>query len=169
MEGCPSWKGTPSELLEKLNCVAEDQRVNTKARLWPKRGHILTRRLNEVQANLAAAGIQVTRTRSGAARGIILQKTSHASVTSVTSGGRTWDAIPYGDDAGDADDRPRPGASHQASFAKCNGDSTCIGDDGSDATSRAPAVPTPEDYEAEERAAIQDFGGGRSRGGTVQA
>jgi hypothetical protein len=56
MKNQEQWKGSPSELLEALEVV---DAVDIKAKSWPKAPHILTRRLNEVQPNLAEVGIQV--------------------------------------------------------------------------------------------------------------
>lgn len=53
------WEGTPSELLDKLTELAESQQVNTKQKEWPKAPQALTRRLNEIRSNLAAAGVRI--------------------------------------------------------------------------------------------------------------
>jgi len=59
MEGAPAWSGTAAELLEALTQAAEAQKINTQARNWPQAAHALTRRLNKVKPNLAAAGIEM--------------------------------------------------------------------------------------------------------------
>ncbi len=53
------WEGTATELLHSLNEMAEDRSIDTKAREWPKAPNALVRRLNEVQPNLAAEGIEI--------------------------------------------------------------------------------------------------------------
>jgi len=79
------WEGTPSELLAELEALAAQHRVNTKSSAWPKAAHSLTRRLNEVRHNLAAAGITVTVDRSGGRRKVRLQKVAQNTVIGVTS------------------------------------------------------------------------------------
>lgn len=54
------WEGTPTELLSKLNEVAEEENIDTSNRLWPKAPNILSRRLNEIKSNLQDIGIKVT-------------------------------------------------------------------------------------------------------------
>lgn len=54
------WEGTPTELLSKLNEVAEEENIDTSNRLWPKAPNVLSRRLNEIKSNLQDIGIKVT-------------------------------------------------------------------------------------------------------------
>ncbi|MDN5868559.1 MAG: hypothetical protein L0H55_14335, partial [Candidatus Nitrosocosmicus sp.] len=44
--------GTPAELLEKLNAIAIQNKINTQAREWPKDQKWLIRRLNTIKSNL---------------------------------------------------------------------------------------------------------------------
>jgi len=53
------WAGQPAQLLETLMEVAGAEKIDIKAKAWPKAAHILTRRLKEVKPNLAAIGITV--------------------------------------------------------------------------------------------------------------
>lgn len=85
MEAQSEWEGTPSELLADLEKLAEEHRVNTKAREWPRAAHSLSRRLNEVRPNLAAVGIAVTTRRDGRHRVVTIRKAPADSVTCVTS------------------------------------------------------------------------------------
>ena len=60
MENRDSWgPGQLRDLLEQLNNVAGELRIDTKARLWPKAPNTLSRRLNEVKTNLREIGILV--------------------------------------------------------------------------------------------------------------
>lgn len=58
MEEREEWKGQPSELLRKLEDVAEREKIDTGHKLWPGAPNWLARRLNEVEHNLTKAGIQ---------------------------------------------------------------------------------------------------------------
>jgi len=79
-----TWQGSPTELLDELVPVATECRIDLGARSWPKGPHWLTRRLNEVQTNLAAAGIQVSTDRDAPKRTITLQKVAPNAVIGVT-------------------------------------------------------------------------------------
>jgi hypothetical protein len=59
MEGRDSWEGTPTTLLSELEEVAEQEKINTHVREWPKAPNALTRRINEVKTNLLDAEIVV--------------------------------------------------------------------------------------------------------------
>jgi hypothetical protein len=85
MDGRETWSGSASELLTELDSLAQTHRVDTRSRSWPKAAHILSRRLNEIRPNLAAAGIQVAKDRDGRGRQLTFHKTSESSVSSVTS------------------------------------------------------------------------------------
>ena len=73
MEESDEWQGTPSELLSALEHQATSLRLNTAARNWPKAANAVTRRLNEIRANLEQAGIKVDSGKSGR-RSISLKK-----------------------------------------------------------------------------------------------
>lgn len=53
------WKGAPGKLLEELENVATEERIDTKSKAWPKSSASLTRRLREIASNLAEAGIKI--------------------------------------------------------------------------------------------------------------
>jgi hypothetical protein len=56
-----AWEGTPLEILEILNDIANVQKIDTTQRLWPKAPNSLSRRLNEIRSNLLEGlNIQVT-------------------------------------------------------------------------------------------------------------
>jgi len=55
-----TWGGTATELLENLEKVATDLKLDTKDKGWPKAPHVLTRRLKEVISNLRDVGVNVS-------------------------------------------------------------------------------------------------------------
>ena len=65
MEEQTTWQGEPAALLETLETIAEEQRINTHAKIWPKAPNALTRRINEVKTNLKEAGLTIERSRTG--------------------------------------------------------------------------------------------------------
>jgi len=77
------WRGKPTELLGELKRLAETHKLDTECPLWPKAANALTRRLNEVQANLQAEGIQVQFERVSRTRIVVLRKGSENTVTTV--------------------------------------------------------------------------------------
>ena len=83
MEDKSIWQGTPGDLLESLERVAEDLRINTRARHWPKSPSWLTRRLREVEPNLQAYGLVVGSRKSGSRREVTLDKTCKNGVPAV--------------------------------------------------------------------------------------
>jgi hypothetical protein len=65
MDGRTEWKGTPSETLEKLEEIAEQENINTNQKKWPGGPQWVKRRLNEVKANLEESGLDVSYPREG--------------------------------------------------------------------------------------------------------
>jgi len=59
------WKGKPSQLLTKLEEIAEDEKISTRNGRWPKSPSALSRRLNEVKVNLEDVGIWFEVSKSG--------------------------------------------------------------------------------------------------------
>lgn len=85
MEDKASWTGNAAHLLAALRDVAATVGISTINRTWPKNAHLLSRKLNEAQANLAAVGIIVERpTRTAKQRLITIRKTVDSNVTRVT-------------------------------------------------------------------------------------
>jgi len=117
MDAQSEWEGTPSELLAELEKLAEDHRVNTKMREWPRAAHSLSRRLNEVRPNLAAVGITISTRRDGRHRAITVRKIPANGVTGVTTTpeDEPLDLADLPDD--DTEEVPRP-ASLAASFGE---------------------------------------------------
>ncbi len=65
------WTGKASELLEELETVAMEEKLNIASKDWPKRANTLSRRLNEIKTNLLEVGIVIG---SGGARIITLSQ-----------------------------------------------------------------------------------------------
>jgi len=59
MENKKEWTGTASELLGELEEIAESEKINTKAKGWPKAANSLSRKLNELKTTLQQAGIEM--------------------------------------------------------------------------------------------------------------
>lgn len=57
MENKNEWEGKASELLTALEGLAEENKINIKAKGFPKAANTLTRRLNEIKTNLMDEGI----------------------------------------------------------------------------------------------------------------
>lgn len=93
MDGRNERRGAPSDLFGELNRVAEDLRLDTKAKAWPKNPSWVTRRLTLVVPNLAQVGITVQRGSVGEKRWVALNGTKNA-VNGVS---------PVGDQLGAAD------------------------------------------------------------------
>ena len=85
MEDRTEWEGTPTELLTELEKMAAAEKMDTRAKAWPKAAHVLTLRLNEIRSNLVDAGIAVAKDRSAKRRTITVQRILENSVTGVTS------------------------------------------------------------------------------------
>jgi hypothetical protein len=93
MRGLPYWEGTAGGLLEALEKVAETEKINTRAKSWPKAANSLSRRLLQVKSNLMDAGIEMVVGEDAHAKNkiFVLRKSAESiSATSATS------ANPYG-------------------------------------------------------------------------
>ncbi|HEX3037138.1 MAG TPA: hypothetical protein VHT73_18795 [Thermodesulfobacteriota bacterium] len=60
MDNKDAWEGTPGELLQELDKIAEELKLS-KDKKYPKDARWLWRRITEVKANLRAAGIMATK------------------------------------------------------------------------------------------------------------
>jgi hypothetical protein len=61
MENKISWVGSATELLGYMEPIAEEMRINTHSRGYPKGPNVLTRRLNEIKSTLEEIGISITK------------------------------------------------------------------------------------------------------------
>ena len=69
-----TWIGTATELLKKLNDVAEYEEIDTKSFLWVKQLNQLSRRINEVKSNLELMGLRIEIKNTGGSRQIKIEK-----------------------------------------------------------------------------------------------
>ncbi|MFH1592181.1 MAG: hypothetical protein ABIB47_02325 [Candidatus Woesearchaeota archaeon] len=83
MQQQQEWEGTPTELLKELERLAENLKINTNSKVWPKAAHSLTRRLKELKTNLVEEGISYERGRDSQNRTIRIIKSSKKSVNGV--------------------------------------------------------------------------------------
>ena len=74
------WIGRPTELLSELEYCAEQLKVNTRSKLWPKMANVLSRRLKEIKINLKQIGIEVEYDHDGKQRIIKIRKISLISL-----------------------------------------------------------------------------------------
>ncbi|MBE3128292.1 MAG: hypothetical protein IMZ60_01270, partial [Actinobacteria bacterium] len=70
------WEGTASELLNNLNTMAEQLKINTHQPqgVWPSAPNILTKKLNDVRANLEDAGYKIFPGKNHGGRTILISK-----------------------------------------------------------------------------------------------
>jgi len=85
MEDKTEWGGRASELLNELGKLAEAQKVNIKAKGFPKAAHVLTKRLNELKTNLLEEGINFESKHNGKQRILTLRKTENSVSSVITS------------------------------------------------------------------------------------
>ena len=69
-----SWSGSVASLLSELERVAEQEKINTKVKTFPKAAHILSRRLKEVKSNLEDVGITFDIRHAGDSKKVSIQK-----------------------------------------------------------------------------------------------
>lgn len=76
------WEGTPTELLDELNTIADDLKIDGTMKNWPKAPNALTRKINEIKTNLRESGIIVDYT-PGKKRRVIISKYMQNIVNTV--------------------------------------------------------------------------------------
>ena len=52
-----SWTSSVTEFFDELKIVAQEERINTNSKDWPKAANVLSRKLGEIQSNLEDVGI----------------------------------------------------------------------------------------------------------------
>ena len=85
MDQKEEWEGPPGELLDGLEKVADNLRINIKSKEWPKNPVWLTRRVKEVQPNLLAMGIEINGQPTGGKRVLTLRRVNKNTVITVTT------------------------------------------------------------------------------------
>lgn len=142
------WEGSAAELLTALNKVAEKEKIDVKARQWPKAANTLSRRLKEVRSNLADAGIEVNyygHFKTGSK--IVLQRISENTVTIVTTSQTQENQHFQGDDTGDDTELANKVSSPEPSPKKSSIHKACDdGDDGDDTFGNSQVKNVPDDF-----------------------
>jgi hypothetical protein len=78
--------GTPTELLAQVDIVAEELKMNSTAKSYPKSPNALSKRLNEIKSNLQDEGVTIiSGSKRSPYRGVIRYITIQRSSTSYTS------------------------------------------------------------------------------------
>jgi len=95
------WKGSPSQLLEALEGIAEEEKISMRSKLWPKAPQVLTKRINEAKTNLEEIGIRMEQGRDGTKRWIELRKIGQNTVTTDTASQVRSDGQKIGDGSDD--------------------------------------------------------------------
>jgi hypothetical protein len=80
------WQGSPAELLEQLEKIAQESKINTNLKSWPKEVRWLTRWLNQIRSNLLEGlGIEVIIDRLSSTREEEEKKnTSYLKIRKIT-------------------------------------------------------------------------------------
>ena len=94
------WSGTATVLLDILEGVAVELKINTKTKFWPKAPNSLSRRLNEIAPPLKDIGIEIefVSTDRGTKRVIVIRKISSSSSSSSSSPNQAQDQPKNDDD-----------------------------------------------------------------------
>ncbi len=83
MEDRDEWHGTPTDLYNELETIAEKQHLDKKAKTWPNAASWMWRRIAPIASNLLARGIKVDRSTEGKERVVILTKLTGNVVDTV--------------------------------------------------------------------------------------
>ena len=74
MKTMPTWTGSVASLLNELERVAFQEKINTHVKSFPKAAHILSRRLKEVKSNLEDVGITFEIRHAGDSKRVTIRK-----------------------------------------------------------------------------------------------
>ena len=84
MRNNQTWSGAVSSLLSELERVAEQERINTNVKTFPKAAHVLSKRLKEVKSNLEDVGITFDIRHTGSFKKVSIRK-SGSNVSPIRS------------------------------------------------------------------------------------
>ncbi len=79
----PDWEGHPTELLTRLENVAESNKINMDAKMWPKSANWVTRRLHEIKPFIVKEGFSYKEKKTATSRTIKFHKGGKNVVTDV--------------------------------------------------------------------------------------
>lgn len=68
------WQGEPTDLFSELERIAEQMKIDTHSRDWPKGASWVYRKLVPVESNLAENGIRISRNKKDRPRTIIIER-----------------------------------------------------------------------------------------------
>lgn len=74
MENTQCFEGSASKLLEVLNSIAEDEKIDIQSKLWAREPNVLSRKLNELKSNLLIEGITFSTSNTSKGRKIEIRK-----------------------------------------------------------------------------------------------
>jgi hypothetical protein len=80
-----TWKGAPEVLYNNLCDYADELKISTRQKAWPKSATWFFRRLNDVKPSLYTQGYRYEHEHTGKSRIVTVWKTSTNSVNSVNS------------------------------------------------------------------------------------
>jgi hypothetical protein len=72
LETKENWEDTPTKLFTDMLDHANELKIGTRQRSWPKAPHVLMRQLNELAPSLKALGWEIIESKSGAIRRIVI-------------------------------------------------------------------------------------------------
>lgn len=101
MENEDEWRGTPTDLLNRLSTQATFVNIDTREKYWPKASNSLSRKLNELSTYLKQMGILVTISTNGAEREIYVRKNISKKIEPVTNQEELFKEISQSDDIDD--------------------------------------------------------------------
>jgi hypothetical protein len=77
-------EGSPMEVLEALEAFAQEYKINTDNKQWPKSPSVLSRRLNQIRSNLLEGlGIEVTISRTTTGKNKSKVNTSNIEIRKI--------------------------------------------------------------------------------------
>ena len=85
MEARADWEGTPTQLHNELEMLADAHGVDVKSRMWAKTPRSLGKRLRLILPNLREEGVMVEISKSGNRNIRIVNTFNHKTQTSKTS------------------------------------------------------------------------------------
>jgi len=102
MENRTEWIGSMSELYKKIAEVADSEKIDTRAREWPKAANSLSRRLNEAKTNLAEIGITIQNEKGAhGKRTVVLRRAAEQKEDIATSPPFAEECDPFAEEWGD--------------------------------------------------------------------
>lgn len=132
MQGRTEWEGIMSELYEELVKMAETEKIDIRAKEWPKAANALSRRLNEAETNLKEIGITF-RSEKGThgKRAVLVERVTENTADTAASPPSAAGRDPFGVGPGGGSTKddlqaplpiPPPGESHEEATGEDGGD-----------------------------------------------